>query len=375
MRTRIVYFAAILQTILLIFHGFVYETWADFERSSSAARIPHLGTIFFLLSLTFVTASLLAWRFPQCPARLYYKAAAVWLGFFNYFVVAACACWILYLAERALHLSWSQQQIASSTFGIALLVGFYGLLNASLVRTRRVTVKLPNLPASWRGRVAALVSDMHLGHVRGAGFARRIVAKISRHNPDLVLIAGDFYDGTIADFRKLAEPLALLKPPFGAYFIAGNHEQFGDDTKYLQAMAAVGVRAVNNEKLTLDGLQLVGVHFRDAVRADRFGAILQSARIDAGAASILLTHAPDQLAVAAEAGISLQVSGHTHGGQFFPWTIFTKRIYGAFVYGLQRLGNMQVYTSCGAGTWGPPVRVGTTPEIVLIAFEPFIDPV
>lgn len=369
MRTRIIYFAAILQTILLIFHGFVYETLTDFERSSDAGRIPHLGAIFFLLSLTFVTASLLAWRFPQWPVRLYYKAAAVWLAFFNYFFLAAGLSWILYLAERALHLSWSQQRIASWTFAIALFVGVYGLLNASLVRTRRVAVKLPNLPASWRGRVAALVSDTHLGHVRGPGFARRVIAKISRHKPDLVLIAGDFYDGTVADFRKLAEPLALLKPPHGTYFIAGNHEQFGDDAKYLQAVSAAGVRVLHNEKVTLDGLQLVGVHFRDAVRADRLRAILQNARIDAGTASILLTHAPDQLAVAAEAGISLQVNGHTHGGQFFPWTIFTKRIYGAFVYGLQRLGNMQVYTSYGAGTWGPPVRVATTPEIVLIALE------
>ena len=369
MRTRIIYFAAIFQTILLIFHGFVYETLTDFERSSDAGRIPHLGTIFFLLALTFVTASLLAWRFPQWPARLYYQAAAVWLAFFNYFFLAAGLCWILYFAERALHVSWSQQRIASCTFAIALLVGVYGLLNASLVRTRRVRVKLSNLPASWHGRVAALVSDTHLGHVRGLGFARRVIAKISRHNPDLVLIAGDFYDGTVCDFRKLAEPLALLKPPHGTYFIAGNHEQFGDDAKYLEAVSAAGVRVLHNEKVTLDGLQLVGVHFRDAVRADRLRAILQNARIDAGTASILLTHAPDQLAVAAEAGISFQVNGHTHGGQFFPWTIFTKRIYGAFVYGLQRLGNMQVYTSYGAGTWGPPVRVATTPEIVLIALE------
>lgn len=97
--------------------------------------------------------------------------------------------------------------------------------------------------------------------------------------------------------------------------------------------------------------------------------MLQNAEIDRNSASILLTHAPDQPAVAAEAGISLQVNGHTHGGQFFPFTCLTKRVYGALTYGLNRLGKMLVYTSYGAGTWGPPFRLGTSPEIVLLQFE------
>jgi uncharacterized protein len=263
----------------------------------------------------------------------------------------------------------SDQDTAFLFFGAALIAGIAGLVNSMAIRVRRVPVKLPNLPESWRGRVAALVTDTHLGHVRGVGFARQIVARISRLKPDVVLIAGDLYDGTAANIRKLAEPLRALKAPQGSFYIAGNHEEFGDHTKYLEAVSATGVRVLNNEKVVLDGLQLIGVHFRDARRADRLRQVLDSARVDRSSASILLTHAPDQPAVAAEAGISLQVNGHTHGGQFFPFTIFTKRIYGAFVYGLSRLGNLLVYTSYGAGTWGPPLRLGTNPEIVLLQFE------
>jgi uncharacterized protein len=369
MRTRIVYFVAIAQAILLLLHAFVYETWTAFQRSPHTLIIPQISLASLFLSVSFIVASLLAWRFWQWPVRLFYTAAAIWLGFFNFFFLAACASWIVLGFARVLRWRWEQSYISWAAFGIAIIAGVYGLLNAAFVRVRRVSVKLPNLPASWRGRVAALVTDTHLGHVRGVGLARRIVAMISRYKPDLVLIAGDFYDGTIAHFRKLAAPLTALSAPQGTYFIAGNHEQFGDDTKYLEAISAAGVRVLNNEKVILDGLQLVGVHFRDAVQAERLRQILQNARLDPNAASILLTHAPDQLATAAEAGISLQVNGHTHGGQFFPFTIFTKRIYGAFVYGLNRLENMLVYTSYGAGTWGPPFRVGTSPEIVLITFE------
>lgn len=368
MRRRFVYFVAIVQAILWSVHAFVYATWVAFQGSSHAV-LPHLDLVFLLLSLSFVSASLLAWRFWQWPVRVYYTAAAIWLGFVNFFFLAACACWIFYGIARALRLPWSQPRVAWAAFGIASTVGIYGLLNAAFVRVRRVTIKLPNLAANWRGRVAALVTDTHLGHVRGPRFARRIVATVSRFQPDLVLVAGDYYDGTAADVRKLAQPLSALSSPLGTYFIAGNHEQFSDDSKYLQSVSDAGVRVLNNEKVVLDGLQLVGVHFRDALRADRLRGILQNARLDPNAASILLTHAPDQLAVAAEAGIGLQVNGHTHGGQFFPFTIMTRRIYGRFVYGLNRLGSMQVYTSYGAGGWGPPLRVGTSPEIVLLTFK------
>jgi len=130
-----------------------------------------------------------------------------------------------------------------------------------------------------------------------------------------------------------------------------------------------GVRVLNNEKVTVDGLQIVGVHYSDSTNDDHFRSVLRHADVDRDRASILLTHAPDRLKIAEEEGFSLQLSGHTHGGQFFPFTWITSRMYGKFVYGLQRLGNLIVYVSYGAGTWGPPLRLGTTPEIVLIQFE------
>jgi hypothetical protein len=369
MRRRIVLFVAIIQAILLASHWFVYRTWTAFQHAPDPPGISALGLTFAFLSVTFVTASLLAWRYSELPVRIYYTAAAVWLGFFNFFFLAACASWIVYGPARALRLPWQRQDIAFLLFGLATAAGVYGLVNSARVRVRRVSVKLPKLPASWRGRVAALVTDTHLGHVRGVRFAKRIVATVSRFQPDIVLIGGDLYDGTAANLRRLAEPLRGLSAPHGAYFIAGNHEEFGDHTKYLEAVRAAGVRVLNNEKVVLNGLQLVGVHYRDAIEPEHLRAILRNARLDPSSASILLTHAPDQLAIAAEEGIGLQLSGHTHGGQCFPFTLFTARIYGAFVYGLNRLGSLLVYTSCGAGTWGPPLRVGTRPEIVLFRFE------
>jgi predicted MPP superfamily phosphohydrolase len=116
-------------------------------------------------------------------------------------------------------------------------------------------------------------------------------------------------------------------------------------------------------------LQIVGVHYHDSSNVERFRSILRQVALDRNVASILLVHNPNHLPVAAEAGISLQLSGHTHRGQFFPFTAIVSRIYGQFAYGFNRFGDLAVYTSCGAGTWGPPMRLGSNPEIVLIQFE------
>lgn len=369
MRIRILKFAAFVQIFLFASHWFVYETWSALRRAPDPPGISGLAIVFAILSLTFLSASFLAWRYSNFAVRVYYTAASVWLGFFSYFFFASCLAWVVFGITRLLAPGVPSRPILYACLGAGFAAGLYGLLNSALIRVRRVPVKLANLPDSWRGRVAALVTDAHLGHVRGVRFARRLVDKISRFQPDVVLIGGDLYDGTAADAHRLAEPLRHIAAPFGAFFITGNHEEFHHRAQYIEAVERAGVRVLNNEKVVLDGLQLVGVHDRDSALPDRFRAILRNANLDPEAPSILLTHAPNLLGIAADEKIDLQLSGHTHGGQFFPFTWFTSRIYGPFVYGLNRLGNLLVYTSYGAGTWGPPLRVGTSPEIVLFSFE------
>lgn len=311
----------------------------------------------------------MAFRYSHVLVRLFYTIAAVWLGVLSFCFFAASSCWILYAVIRLFGLQLERRPLAGVLFGLAGFASFYGIINAARVRAKRITVKLPNLPEAWRGRLAALVTDTHLGHVRGRGFARCIVSSLRRLEPDVVFISGDLYDGTKADLDRLAAPWAELSAPLGAYFVTGNHEEFSDSAKYVEAIRRAGVQVLGNRSVTIDGLQIIGVHYRESTNAQRFRSVLQQAAVDRDRASILLTHSPNRLPVAENEGISLQLSGHTHGGQFFPFTWITSRIYGEYAYGLRRFGNLMVYTSSGAGTWGPPMRVGTHPEIVLIQFE------
>jgi predicted MPP superfamily phosphohydrolase len=368
-RARIPIFVSTIQAFLFLVHGAIYATWTFFWGASDFSHVVQLRIALAVLSVSFVAASFLAHQYFNPLVRAVYTIASVWLGLVNFFFLAACASWIVYGVPLLFGVHLEKHAIAAVCFGLGLLAGIGAMVNAAWARVVRVTVKLPNLPEAWRGRTAAVVSDLHLGHVRNTWFLRRILRKLSQLRPDVLFIPGDMYDGTTANLEQLAKPWAEFSAPLGAYFSTGNHEQFFSPSKYLDAVRQSGIRVLENEKIVLDGLQIVGVHDRDSGNAERFRSILRQAALDRNVASILLVHNPNHLPVAAEAGVSLQLSGHTHRGQFFPFTGIVSRIYGKYAYGLNRFGDLLVYTSCGAGTWGPPMRLGSNPEIVLIYFE------
>jgi uncharacterized protein len=368
-RKDLIALIAAVQSVLFLTHYLLYETWTFSPAASKTPGAFWIKLVLGSLSVSFVAASLLAFRYTNAALRAFYKIAAVWIGLVSFLFLAAVSSWIIFGVARLAGLDMNFHRCVELLFGLAVFAGLYGVFNASWTRITRTTVRLANLPAAWRGRKAALISDVHLGHVRNGSFLRRMVAKIVKEDPDAIFIAGDLYDGTAIDAARAAEPLRKLAAPNGVYFVAGNHEQFGDDSKYLQAIAASGVRVLSNEKVEVDGLQIVGVPFRNATQDGQFAAVLRGIGVDRERASILLTHAPDHPEIAEAAGVSLQLSGHTHLGQFVPWSWMARRIYRQFVYGLSRIGKMQVFTSSGAGTWGPPLRLGSNPEIVMLQFE------
>jgi len=365
-RLGIAGFVSIVQFVLFLTHYFLYQTWTF---SAPAAGRLWIKVTLGILSVSFVGASVFAFRYTNPALRAFYRGSAVWLGLLTFLFVAALASWTVLGVATLAGLRVHFHRMVQWFFATALAAGSAGVINASWTRVTRATIRLANLPKAWRGRKAALISDVHLGHVRNGNFLRRMVSMILEEGPDAIFIAGDLYDGTFIDAKKAAEPLSQLTAPHGVYFVAGNHEQFGDDSKYLQAVEAAGVRVLHNEKVEADGLQIAGVPYNHATRGEHLASALHKIGLDRDRASILLVHAPDHPEVAEAAGVSLQLSGHTHLGQFIPWSWFARKMYRQFVYGLSRIGKMQVFTSSGAGTWGPPLRLGSNPEIVMLRFE------
>src|ERR1700723_526319 len=265
----------ILQAVLFLTHFLGYETWTFSPAGSDIPGMLWIRLVLGFLSVSFVAASLLAFRYADAAVRAFYRIAAVWLGFLTFLFFAAVFSWIIFGVARLAGLDVSFHRMVEWLFGAALVAGLYGVFNASWTRITRTTVRLANLPPTWRGRRAALISDLHLGHVRNGRFLRRMVAKILKEESDAIFIAGDLFDGTAIDAQRAAEPLTELVAPHGVYFVAGNHEQFGDDTKYLRAVEAAGVRVLTNERVEADGLRIIGVPYRHATQDEHFASVLE----------------------------------------------------------------------------------------------------
>ncbi len=366
---QFILFITSIQSILFLAHWLLYKTLVRFLVHSNPTVLLTLKIALSLLSVSLVSVSFLAFRYSNILVRLLYTVAASWLGILYFLVLVSSLSWLVYVFAKLLHLSLDQRILTEILFGAAILASLYGVINSGMIRITRINLELPHLPPQWRGKTAVWVSDTHLGQVRNYNFAKHIAAMVQDLHPDILFIGGDLYDGVAGDLDKMIEPFSRISAPQGAYFITGNHEEFSDNTRYLQAVRHAGIRVLNNEMINLNGLQIIGVDYRDSRNEHQFRMILRQMGIDRDQPSILLKHAPQNLQVAKEEGISLQLSGHTHQGQVFLFKWITSRVYHGYDYGLKWFGGLLVYTSSGAGTWGPPMRVDTNPEIVVIRLQ------
>lgn len=226
---------------------------------------------------------------------------------------------------------------------------------------KRLDIPLSKLPRSMDGYRIALVADIHLGSLTRAGHARRIVDAINSMNPDLIAVVGDLADGSVQSLHAQALPLRDLSSKDGAFFVTGNHEYFSGVDEWVDEVVELGMRPLRNERLEIRGLDLAGV---DDVTGDPdYGRALGGR--DLAKPVILLAHQPVSVREAARFGVDLQLSGHTHGGQIFPFHLVVRSQH-PVVSGLGEVDGTKVYVTNGAGFWGPPVRVGAPPDITLV---------
>lgn len=262
--------------------------------------------------------------------------------------------------------------------GAAVFATLMGYINARRVaRVVHVDVPIANLPAALHGFSIAQISDVHVGPTIRRNYVEGIVAAVNGLDADAIAITGDLVDGSVRELASHVEPLSDLRARYGTFFVTGNHEYYSGERAWTSELRRLGMRVLMNEHVVVDHgdarLVIAGVtdysaHHFDPVNRSDPEAALADAPLDAGA-KILLAHQPRSAAAAAAAGFDLQLSGHTHGGQFWPWNFFV-RFQQPFTAGLDRLGSLWIYTSRGTGYWGPPKRFGAPSEITRIRLIP-----
>lgn len=329
-----------------------------------------------------LTGSLVGTTLDPAWARPLGYFGWTWLAVVLYLTLGAALIGLTRLANR---LSWSLRRterptgptrrralrIATGTAAVVAVTAVgYGTVEASNPRIAHVQVPLERLPAEFDGLRVALITDLHVGPARGAEFTRKVVDLVAAENPDLIVLGGDLSDGTIAHVASDIEPLRDLDAPLGVFGVSGNHEYYSDDAlSWLDHWETLGVRTLRNEHVTLtrgaDSIDLAGVYDWTAPAPDEADLAAALDGHDPDRFVLLAAHQPRQVLEAADLGVDLQLSGHTHGGQMWPLGVFVP-LANPSVTGLDHFGDTTLYTSRGAGAWGPPVRVAAPPEITIL---------
>lgn len=259
---------------------------------------------------------------------------------------------------------------ALAVIAVTALISLVGFWNARrLAKVVDVELPIAGLPAALSGFTIVQLSDIHVGATIKHGYLDAIVRSVNGLDADLIALTGDIVDGHIDRLRRHLAPLAELRARHGSYYVTGNHEYYHGVEAWLPEARRLGLRVLLNENEVIehDGTRLLiggvtdynGHQFGDAHRSD---PVVAAKTTEPVALKLLLAHQPRSAQAAADAGFDVQLSGHTHGGQFWPWNLFVP-MQQPFVAGLHRLNQLWVYTSRGTGYWGPPLRFGAPSEI------------
>lgn len=375
---------AVVLTVNVAAHLYLYRRLIRAHTSRRALR--RAGAVgLSALGLLMVAGPAGQHAAPGSLTTLLAKAAFLWMGVGFYLLVTLGALDLGGLLGRLVRRAAKPQPGAGPSdpgrrqflargglLGVAVAVptSGYGWWRAfAPPQVTETTVALAGLPRALSGLTIAHLTDIHAGGWVDRDFIAELVERTNALRPDLVAITGDLVDGSVERLAEVVAPLGSLRSRLGTFFVLGNHEYYSGAGPWTALLRSMGMKVLLNETASLEGLDIVGVgDWSMRKRGDASGYDLEAALAGRapGAPAILLAHQPRGFEQAIEREIGLQLSGHTHGGQIWPWTFAVKLAYHPYCAGLYRVGDRALYVSRGCGFWGPPARVGAPPEIARI---------
>lgn len=377
-----------LTVIISLTVGLHYYTWARLVRDPMwPPSGKYVGT-FLLVSLAVWLVSLMPLLrvLPRKVATPLAWVGFTWMGLLAYLclilLVGDIAQWIRSLAGSPLdpeRRTWLARLVAFASAGLGSAVAIGAMKHAlRSPRVKALSVFLERWPTDLTGFRVAQLTDLHIGPTLDGAWLQEVVEKTNALDPDVIAITGDLVDGSVAELFTHVQPLRGLRARHGVFFVTGNHEYYSGADAWLEVLKDLGIRPLRNERLLIspseqNGFYLAGVDDYHSGSFPGHGPDLKQALAgrDPSFPVVLLAHQPAAVHEAAQHGVDFQLSGHTHGGQVWPWN-YLVRLQQPYVEGLHRHpgARTQIYISPGTGFWGPPMRVGTTAEISLIHLHP-----
>lgn len=349
------------------FHAVAYFSILRFFAITNPAAQKTLLWIFVFLGCSFFAATFLSHWHDDIFTRAYYFFAGSWIGLLVNLVLFFVLAWAIVGISSLFGIAPKEKILALIVVYAAITYSAYGIWNAFSQTVTHVDISIADLPESWVGKKIVQISDVHLGHIYSPRYMEGLAQKVSALKPDAIVITGDLFDGTDGSLDIFTQSLNGLVAPDGIYYVTGNHETYLGVEKVSALINKTKIIELKDQMREVDGLQFVGIDYPQRMDSKDIGAVIAGmSGFDPQKPSILLWHIPTQIEAAKKAGISLQLSGHTHNGQLFPFGFVTKLIFKGYDYGYKKEGNYSIYTSSGLGGWGPPMRTEKTSEIVEI---------
>jgi predicted MPP superfamily phosphohydrolase len=387
--SRVLSFAIFFSVMLSLTGAVHYYIWTRLVRDLALPLGLHRGLSAVLLLLYLaVPASFFVWRSGAAWTKPLVWVASVWMGMLLLLLVTLATGdairGLLLVASRLSgngEVDTERRALLSRFLGVAVAVAAGGLgvfaVRSGLARValREVNVTLDRLPKELHGLTIAQLTDVHVGPTIGREFIERIVEQTNAIEPDVIAITGDLVDGSVEELREHVAPLAKLRARHGVYFVTGNHEYYSGVEAWCEELGRLGIRVLRNERVSIGhgdvSFDLAGIDDHQASQfGNGHGADLPRALAgrDPSRELVLLAHQPRAVFEAQEHGVGLQLSGHTHGGQIWPWR-YLVRLQQPVVSGLARFGKTLVYVSNGTGYWGPPMRLSAPAEITKLTLS------
>lgn len=345
--------------ISLFFVGFLALNYYVFFGMSFLLGLPMNNGFYIIMiiaAISYPVATMIERMVSNNITRIFYTAASAWMGISFYLLFFL----ILYLILSLLF------KIPRETAGITItlltiVISAYAIYNSYLLKTKEIEIPLKGLTGDLK---AVHLSDIHIGSIRNSGYMERIVNETNNLNPDVVFITGDVVDGSARLHKHTFKSLNRLNAP--AFFVTGNHETYEGLDEVFRVLGGTELKILQNEMVEVKGIQVIGVEY--SFERHHLKNTLSKLEINGEKPSILLYHLPRGLKDANEAGIGLQLSGHTHNGQMIPFNFLVKLMF-PYISGLYEYKGTQLHVSQGTGTWGPPMRLGSNCEITLISLK------
>ncbi len=325
-----------------------------------------VAIILFGLFFNSIVSSYIINRWENIFTRIYYTFSALWIGLaFNLCLMAA----IIAIIKIASSFSpWPASDLFLKIIFLAgaIIWSLFGVYRAFYPKISDYEVFIKNLPAEWEGKTIVQLSDLHLGPIYRQAFFDRISKTVSDMRPAAIFITGDLFDGTEAEFSWLDQSLASLKAPLGTYYGFGNHDLYLGFNRVIDQLKDSQIKILDNSLVEVSGLQIIGINYSFNSDFNLEEAILKQVGYESEKPSILLLHAPKNIPLAKKSGIDLQLSGHTHDGQLWPFNYLVSWAHHGYGYGFFQEGDFSLVVNSGVGSWGPPMRTTARSEIVRI---------